>query len=715
MVLFFGENSVEWSICYYGCHSHNLVTLPVSHQSKPETLKEILSQTHPHIIITSLLQTRTVLSLFSSKTEQAVIIIILCSKMEFNNNFPLFQVSFPFLMKCDCIMFFSFEEILELGRNEKIFFHFLPTVYPMVPPSQDEERESYSSMLNVKINNSSLFVKMNSPLLDPLLIEIAFTSGSTGKPKGAMTDEKLSLNTIFHSLHSTEPIIELLILPFSFGTGRDILLTSISNGGSVILFTKPMDQLANDLQIINPTKIHGVPSFWNHLYGEYKSLQSQGNLSNFQLQQKFSCFLGSRIRRIITGGAMTSPHVIKFLSKIFSTASVFNAYGSTEAGGIFTNGYLNSGISWKLRDVPELDYFSSDQPNPRGELIVKSSENILGYYRDNENNKKTFLQDGWYCTGDIVERLPSGEFIIIDRKSNIIKSAAGEFVSPSHLENLYIQSNYINQIYIHVSPLESSVLAIIEPSEYLQLQMNNKSLTKTQFLLNELRNFGLANKLRVFELPCGVYISDEKFTSENGCLTSSGKICRHGCAKKFKNQISELYKLANEKVQSLFNHTEISSILSDTLGYDFNETKSFQLDSLSAVQIMSKVEQKFSISLPVDQLLKINSIDEIIQLNSNSKSKDQKFLDDIQNFKICDVNQVNSGQQDVLRISQFPCIFLTGSTGIVGFYLLLKLLEKTSCKIICLIRSSSGNGKERILQSLQRYQPQNKHSYQIGS
>lgn len=38
-------------------------------------------------------------------------------------------------------------------------------------------------------------------------------------------------------------------------------------------------------------------------------------------------------------------------------------------------------LDWKLVDVPELGYFTTDKPFPRGELLVKSKTMIAGYYK----------------------------------------------------------------------------------------------------------------------------------------------------------------------------------------------------------------------------------------------------------------------------------------------------------------------------------------------
>lgn len=109
-----------------------------------------------------------------------------------------------------------------------------------------------------------------------------------------------------------------------------------------------------------------------------------------------------------------------------------------------------------------MGYFTTDQP-PRGELCVKTPYMISGYYKNQEETSEKF-QDGFFCTGDIVELKGFSNVEIIDRKKNIFKLAQGEFVAPERLELIFENgSNLIEQVYIYGNIYQNNVVAVIVP------------------------------------------------------------------------------------------------------------------------------------------------------------------------------------------------------------------------------------------------------------
>ena len=77
-------------------------------------------------------------------------------------------------------------------------------------------------------------------------------------------------------------------------------------------------------------------------------------------------------------------------------------------------------------------------------------------------------EDGWFHTGDVGELQPNLGLKIIDRKKNIFKLSQGEYIAPEKLEQAYMKSNYIAQIFVYGDSLNSFLVAVVFPDkEYI--------------------------------------------------------------------------------------------------------------------------------------------------------------------------------------------------------------------------------------------------------
>uniref|UniRef100_A0A3B4DCL8 Long-chain-fatty-acid--CoA ligase n=1 Tax=Pygocentrus nattereri TaxID=42514 RepID=A0A3B4DCL8_PYGNA len=419
---------------------------------------------------------------------------------------------------------------------------------------------------------------------------VCFTSGTTGDPKGAMlTHENViadaaSFVKSFESAFTPLPTdVSISFLPLAHMFERVVQTVLYGAGGRVGFFQGDIRLLPDDMKTLQPTVFPVVPRLLNRVYDrsgaqtpfkkwllnfaiERKHAEvKQGIIRNDSIWDKFIFHkvqesLGGRVRVMVTGAAPISPSVLSFLRACLG-CQIFEAYGQTEctAGctislpGDWTAGHVGVPVPCnvvKLVDVEEMNYFAS---NNEGEVCIKGKNVFIGYLNDPERTAEALDQDGWLHTGDIGKWLPSGVLKIIDRKKNIFKLAQGEYIAPEKIENVYVRSALVAQVFVHGDSLQSCLVGIVVPdpevlpgfAEKLGVTGTMEDLCKNEkikkAIISDLIKLGHEAGLKSFEQVKDLYLHPEQFTVENGFLTPTLKAKRAELSKFFKYQIDSLY------------------------------------------------------------------------------------------------------------------------------------------------------------------------------
>ena len=145
---------------------------------------------------------------------------------------------------------------------------------------------------------------------------------------------------------------------------------------------------------------------------------------------KIKKILGGRVKMMVTGSAPISKDVLDFL-KVCFCCPISEGYGMTETTGgsaVTTfedplSGHVGGPIEnckIKLKDIPEMNYYHTDKPYPRGEIYIGGSSVMKGYFKNPEKTAEV-LHDGWMSSGDVGMILEDGGLKIFDRAKNIFK------------------------------------------------------------------------------------------------------------------------------------------------------------------------------------------------------------------------------------------------------------------------------------------------------
>uniref|UniRef100_A0A1A8ICV9 Long-chain-fatty-acid--CoA ligase n=2 Tax=Nothobranchius TaxID=28779 RepID=A0A1A8ICV9_NOTKU len=541
----FAQNRPEWIISELACYTYSMVVVPLYDTLGADAIRFIIN-------------TADISTVICDKMEKAQVLL---NNVERKDTPRLGRI----------ILMDAFDsDVVERGKSCGVHVQALQEVEAL-------GREHYRKPI--------------PPAPDDLSI-VCFTSGTTGNPKGVMLTHGNVVADFAGFLKVTDKVIfpnqdDCLIsfLPLAHMFERLIENVVYCHGGRIGFYQGDIRLLPDDMKALRPTIFPVVPRLLNRMYDK---IFSQANtplkrwLLNFAAKRKgaevsrgiirsdsiwdkiffskIQASLGGRLRMIITGAAPTSPTVLGFLRAALG-CQVYEAYGQTEctAGctyttpGDWTSGHVGAPLPCnliKLVDVPEKNYFAS---KGEGEVCVKGPNVFKGYLKDPERTAETLDVDGWLHTGDIGKWLPNGTLKIIDRKKHIFKLAQGEYISPEKIENIYIRSEPVAQLYVHGDSLQSCLVGIVVPDpEVMPEWAKKKGLLGTykdlckntelkKAILEDLVRLGKANGLLSFEQVKNIYIYSEMFSIENGLLTPTLKAKRPELKEFFKAKIDDLY------------------------------------------------------------------------------------------------------------------------------------------------------------------------------
>ena len=378
--------------------------------------------------------------------------------------------------------FFSIALFLALIKNKNI-------VVPVVPDFSNKEIEKKRSKLkpnkiisldNQKIifencnidgkrkNQIKLLQKKDHPGL------ILFSSGTTGEPKIILHDLDELISS--YSSNKIKDINSLLFLAFDHIGGIDTLFRLLSIGGTL---TIPEDSNAENIcRLIEKHRVNVLPAsptFLNLiLIGE---LHEKYDLSSL---------------KIIGYGAESMPeYVLQRLNNVFPGVDIQQKFGTSETNAVKILSRSAKSTDFKIID-PNVDYKIID-----GELWLKSKNQIKEYLNFASDN---FTPDGWFKTGDIVEKFSDGYIRIKGRKKEVI-NVGGEKVLPLEVENILLEIPEIKECIVY--PEDNPITGQMVVADVIL----NKILTKAE-IKNIIRNY-CKDKLRKFKIPVKVNIVEQ--------------------------------------------------------------------------------------------------------------------------------------------------------------------------------------------------------------
>ena len=470
-----GRNSSNWAICFFGILAYGAVAVPILHDFKPDNIHHIVNHSESKAVLAA------------------------------NSNWEnMNDAKMP-----DVKLFMMLDNFSVIKSKNKETF----TV-----------RERINEYFGKKYPRSftSADVKYHVEKPEELAV-LNYTSGTTSFSKGVMIPYRsLWSNTQYAYdnipfIHAGDNFVCMLPMAHMYGLAFEIL-NGINKGCHIHFLTRTPSPriIAESFMNIKPTLILAVPLIIEKIIKSKVFPELEKPLTRFLLKvpfiekklleivaAKLTASFGGNFKQIVIGGAGLNKDVENFLRSINFPYTV--GYGMTECGPLIAYEQWDTykaGSCGRVVDRMEAKIDSEDPVNTVGEILVRGTNVMLGYYKNPEATKSSFTKDGWLRTGDLGTIDEDGFIYIKGRSKTMILGPSGQNIYPEEIEQQLNNMAYVAESLI-VSQ-NGKLVALIYP-DWEQVDKQGIDHNKIEILMQE--NIKDLNELlpgysKIRELKC---------------------------------------------------------------------------------------------------------------------------------------------------------------------------------------------------------------------
>jgi len=346
------------------------------------------------------------------------------------------------------------------------------------------------------VKNTGQLKEIRIDPTDPCVFQLS--GGTTGIPKlipRTHNDYAYNSKTAAAVCGVTPDSVLLLALPIAHNLPLACpgLQGYLFQGGKVVLCasTRPEEMLSL-VEQHRVTHLKVVPALLIRLIND-------PSISKFDL---------SSLKVIQSGGQRMQPEVRMKAQQLIPSGFVQENFGMSEGMLFFVR--LDDPQEAKLEtcgrpicpddEVRLVDGEGREvAPGEVGELICRGPYTLRGYYGVPEYNARAFTRDGFYCSGDLMRRHPSGNYVVEGRKKDLI-NRGGEKISAEEIENLILSH-----------PAVQNVACVPVPDPNLGERMCACVVLRKGRSLNlpQLVDFLMKKEIAKFKLPESLQILDD--------------------------------------------------------------------------------------------------------------------------------------------------------------------------------------------------------------
>jgi thioester reductase-like protein len=349
---------------------------------------------------------------------------------------------------------------------------------------------------------------------------------------------------------------------------------------------------------------------------------------------------------------------------------------------------------------------------------VRSAHVIDGYFNDPDATRAHLDAEGYFRTGDLVERDRAGRVRVIGRSSAAVKLASGEFVALDRVEAALAACPLIDRVMVAPTGDRRGVVAVVrvEPRALAEVLSPSGSSIEERIddpavvahVLYALAEVSARAGLPPRERIVAVTIAQDGWSVADGSLTSSGKLARPGAMARFRDALASVDRATTDAAlrENDALAQQLAEIAAKVTG---RPTRAHDLlhgavaaDSLEVAELLAAFGERLRVDVPV-ALWSASAT--LAALADRLRGGVAAREDDGPSLARLDLS---------LPLGLRPCgssplprdedILLTGSTGLLGAHLLEELSVRTNARVRCLVRAMDApSARARVREALARF------------
>lgn len=296
---------------------------------------------------------------------------------------------------------------------------------------------------------------------------LLFTSGTTSTSKGVMLSQKNICSNIeaiasVVKMYPTDTLLSFLPIHHTFECTITFLYGIYY--GVTVAFCDGIKYIQKNMNEYKVTVFVAVPLVLENIYRKvWKGIDEKGKtkvmktivaitrgLAKIKIDLRKKVFkpvidqFGGKLRVVFYGAAPMDKKTILGFNDF--GVELIQGYGLTETSPVVTaetdREKRPGSIGLPLPNVEVKIYNPDEEGN--GEILVKGPNVMLGYYKNEEETKKS-LKNGWFYTGDYGYIDKDGFVFMSGRKKDVIVLKNGKNIYPQELEFLINKLPYVEE------------------------------------------------------------------------------------------------------------------------------------------------------------------------------------------------------------------------------------------------------------------------------